>query len=537
MVAFSQCVGLISMAPHKRATLDFYNPGTNSHNGPAWAPKDGASPGTSLPIRASYSPGAKEDVAPLSSTTPIRSVSGLGNAFSTTAPPTAGVDTSTPLNISSKRVNLLDFLSDSKRSQALDGKTYPDVTAELELAQNAGGEIFIPACHITLNDFRPATGKLFHGAGYKVSIIKQGDAAKPAFNCRSDATTGQIVGTKLLNVGFLGKGEVGAVAVVTVSATSPYVINKCEFDFIATDTNTALELICPNGEIYENIFKIKSFNSNNTAIKSSGVYNTYDFIAEHCKNGIAIDDRSKSSVFERCVTDGQQIYSGQNCTILSPTVETIYGEAVYSAMQFIGYNHVAINPTISNVNNSKVKSGFSFTIYNQHTLIHPRVLGTVNPNYPFDINTAGSASTIIGGPVQCTFKLESYLSAENLTRLTLLGDCSTFSSRPKSGISSAINVQYGPIYTLDASKATKGLDSTLVFEGPTPITLTLPTTSSHYGRIVRILTRTAHAVTSASPNIIPINSKTPGTSILTATAGKWALLQFDGTYWNVIESN
>lgn len=54
------------------------------------------------------------------------------------------------------------------------------------------------------------------------------------------------------------------------------------------------------------------------------------------------------------------------------------------------------------------------------------------------------------------------------------------------------------------------------------------------GRWLYIKTIAANAVNSASSNIVPINSATPGTAILPATAGAWALLQSDGTNWVIM---
>ena len=50
---------------------------------------------------------------------------------------------------------------------------------------------------------------------------------------------------------------------------------------------------------------------------------------------------------------------------------------------------------------------------------------------------------------------------------------------------------------------------------------------------------TTQAVNSASSNVVPISSTTPGTPIFPAAAGtaKWAVLISDGTNWIVMDSN
>jgi hypothetical protein len=79
-------------------------------------------------------------------------------------------------------------------------------------------------------------------------------------------------------------------------------------------------------------------------------------------------------------------------------------------------------------------------------------------------------------------------------------------------------------------------DSSLRFT-TTNCTVTLPTASSFPGRILYLNTITANSVTSASANVIPLGSNTAGTAILAATAGKFAMLQSDGTNWITMLAN
>jgi hypothetical protein len=71
----------------------------------------------------------------------------------------------------------------------------------------------------------------------------------------------------------------------------------------------------------------------------------------------------------------------------------------------------------------------------------------------------------------------------------------------------------------------------------TNCTVTLPSAATFSGRILILLTVTANSVISASSNVVPLGSNTAGTAILPATAGKFAMLQSDGSLWYVIMSN
>jgi len=72
----------------------------------------------------------------------------------------------------------------------------------------------------------------------------------------------------------------------------------------------------------------------------------------------------------------------------------------------------------------------------------------------------------------------------------------------------------------------------------TACTVTLPAAASFTGRVLYLNNVTLTAtVTSASSNVIPLGSNTAGTAILGATAGKFAMIQSDGTNWITMMAN
>lgn len=67
--------------------------------------------------------------------------------------------------------------------------------------------------------------------------------------------------------------------------------------------------------------------------------------------------------------------------------------------------------------------------------------------------------------------------------------------------------------------------------------VTLPDAASpSSGRVVVFKNLQAQTVVSASSNVVPIGSTTPGTAILPATVGAWATLVSDGTNWVIMQS-
>jgi hypothetical protein len=77
----------------------------------------------------------------------------------------------------------------------------------------------------------------------------------------------------------------------------------------------------------------------------------------------------------------------------------------------------------------------------------------------------------------------------------------------------------------------------IIVNGSASVTSTLPSAASYPGRKIRIKTRAAYTVISASSNVKPLDTDTAGTAILAATAGKWAELVSDGSNWVIMAGN
>jgi len=79
-------------------------------------------------------------------------------------------------------------------------------------------------------------------------------------------------------------------------------------------------------------------------------------------------------------------------------------------------------------------------------------------------------------------------------------------------------------------------DSTLIMTYSGTTTITLLSAASYPGQILYIKSGTSSGtttVTSASSNVVPLNSTTAGTAVMAST-GKFTVLQSDGTNWQVI---
>lgn len=84
--------------------------------------------------------------------------------------------------------------------------------------------------------------------------------------------------------------------------------------------------------------------------------------------------------------------------------------------------------------------------------------------------------------------------------------------------------------TVTANYTVTATDNVIINNRAASNTLTLPAAASFTGRILRIVTRQAQTVISASSNVVQ-KGGTVTTAILPATIGAWADLQSDGTNW------
>jgi hypothetical protein len=91
-----------------------------------------------------------------------------------------------------------------------------------------------------------------------------------------------------------------------------------------------------------------------------------------------------------------------------------------------------------------------------------------------------------------------------------------------------------PVTVTTATYLMGALDSTLIFNTAVASTITLLPPSSWPGRLLFAKNVAAFAVASATSNVVPINSTTPGTAFLAGTAGTFAMFQSDGANWNQI---
>ena len=108
-----------------------------------------------------------------------------------------------------------------------------------------------------------------------------------------------------------------------------------------------------------------------------------------------------------------------------------------------------------------------------------------------------------------------------------------------------------PTQVTTATYTVTQYDTTLIFNPSATCTVTLPVPSNTQNAgggnslaqanlpspILYLVNKSAYAINSAASNVVPLASTSAGTAILSATAGKFAMLQWDGSHWQTIMAN
>lgn len=108
---------------------------------------------------------------------------------------------------------------------------------------------------------------------------------------------------------------------------------------------------------------------------------------------------------------------------------------------------------------------------------------------------------------------------------------------PSLGVASAISLSRGTVTIKTGNFTLAAGENWVICVGTGTITVTLPSPAAAIGREVMLKTTAAFTVVGSVANIIPLIGGGAGTAILAATAGRWATLVSDGTFWIIMAAN
>jgi len=153
-----------------------------------------------------------------------------------------------------------------------------------------------------------------------------------------------------------------------------------------------------------------------------------------------------------------------------------------------------------------------------------------NTNYALTIGAAGNSA--INGPTISSLNVGgSIIASATASGVAVTG---TLSSTGQTTASGGLATSVSPeVAAATYTQLTTDTDLLVNFAGT--VTLTLLNPATYPGRYLTIRTYQAQLVNSASANV-SVNGVV-GSSILAATAGKWARLKSDGVNWEIITNN
>ena len=147
------------------------------------------------------------------------------------------------------------------------------------------------------------------------------------------------------------------------------------------------------------------------------------------------------------------------------------------------------------------------------------------------------SDTNISGILAFNTNIGGTATAERM-RITSAGNVGIGTSSPTQRLTVNGAVGYNaPITVTDATHTVATTTNWIIANRAGTVTLTLPAAASFTGRILTVKNVQAQTVISASSNVVPIDSTSAGTAILSATAGKFATIVSDGTNWIVMQAN
>jgi hypothetical protein len=415
-----------------------------------------------------------------------------------------------------------------------DGVT--DDTAAIQAALVASRRVYAPAGTYKITNLRWLSGRTLYGDGCSATFIQQGAANQYAINMLSNAdsvggeTVGQILDPALIDVGFIGAAA-ASVACLNMEANGVFAIFKPKIRISVKDSYAAIRAECASANaIFFGEIWCESNNTTGTAFTTGGVYNDWRLFATGTMNGNAIHSVTDFDSRFSVISDGRQLYSGQNNEI-NAKIEAWAGTAVSEAIKVEGFNNRLINPVVINVPNAK--SPYAFGLFNTTTVIGMRVIGTFPgtcPQITAYLNL-GSSGTIVDAVSACPVKIEDSgaTSKETQQNWSFVGNCSSVTAVPTNR-AAASYLRTVPV-SGNTLTFTDGLEALLVQPSALLATLTIVMPPNPIdGQVVRV-GATQNGVTALTVNANAGQNILGAPTSLPANSGFAMIWQAGISYW------
>jgi hypothetical protein len=169
-------------------------------------------------------------------------------------------------------------------------------------------------------------------------------------------------------------------------------------------------------------------------------------------------------------------------------------------------------------------------------------IGTNSPSKLLDVDGAAEMNTLLVNPggiaANPSFQVYGTNSTRPITVLstdTPFNGVGIFKTTPTVALDIVGAISRGSPVTKTTDFSIASTENWIIVNNAVlATTVTFPSAALTPGREIFIKTIQAQAVDSASNNIVPLNSGTAGSSILSGTAGEWATLVSNGTNWVIM---
>ena len=284
----------------------------------------------------------------------------------------------------------------------------------------------------------------------------------------------------------------------------------------------------PTTNIVNNNAALTTFNNNFVFPTQSYLFN---------RQPLLVDPRGLTLSFTDSIIGGELVTNGNFASGASWTTDTGWtisggaansdGTGFGSVNQDLGLGRLvnayySITYTILNYVSGSVKAGVGGALVPYQHFANGTYTDIVTTgNNPLDGKLYFSSSAFNGSITNVSVKKFHSVGTINIDNFN--------------GATVSVTPPAAPITTTTYAVALA--DSEIVINSTANHTITLPTPSTTFpGRKLRIKQLAAFTVASASANVAPLTSATPGTAILSG-AGKYADLVSDGTSWIIMAAN
>ena len=385
-----------------------------------------------------------------------------------------------------------------------------DVTGNANVG-NIGATAAVITANATFGNINSVSGILSVSGNANVGNLGTGNAVISASTVSTSTTSGALQVTGGVGIaGNLNAGNATASHIITGNVTITGNITVSGDQTIIGTTNTFFT---------DNIIELHDLaNGTDPWVTDDGRdvgirVHYYKGSDKQAFFGWANDSQSLAYYYQSTETSG----------VISGSYGTFKGN-IFNSTATAGTAPFIVNSTTQVANLNAAFSG-TVTSNSQPNITSVGTLGSLSVTGNVNVGNIGATDAVI--TANATFGNINSVSGI----LSVTGNANVGNVGAVAGVFTGSLALKAPVTVTGATYTMLATDSSLIINASATCTVTLLAPATYPGRILNIKTVAAYTVVSAGSNVVPVASTSAGTAILAATAGKWAMLQSDGTNW------